>query len=157
MIIYNMKKQEMTQLRLDGFTYAQIAERAGVSRQRIQQIIGPPKAVREYVANKHKGYCADCGLYVGYSGHVHHEGSMNGDDYNDRGHLILLCKSCHRRRHQFLSPSEKPKRLKITRDMVGTSTTTPQHPPRPKLRGLGIFQALRHYLGVNIPRSLKRG
>jgi len=38
--------------------------------------------------------------------------------------------------------------------MVGTGTTTPQHPPRPKLRGFGIFQALRHYLGGRI---LKRG
>jgi len=111
-----MNKLEMVKLRLDGYTYAQIAKKAGVSRQRIHQIIAPPKAIREYVVNKYHGYCKDCGLYVGKSGHVHHEYSTTGDDYSDVEHLILLCISCHRKRHQFFGRNEKHKRLKLIRE-----------------------------------------
>jgi len=86
-------------MRIDGFTYADIAKEAGVSRQRIHQLIAPPKKVREYVVGRYHKRCADCNLYVGNSGHVHHEGTTHGEDYNDIDNLVLLCIGCHHRRH----------------------------------------------------------
>lgn len=89
----------MLAMRLDGFTYQQIADKFNVSRQRIQQILSPPKAIRNYVVEKFKGRCADCGINVGKSGHIHHENS-DFEDYNDINNLELLCISCHGKRHR---------------------------------------------------------
>ncbi len=89
----------MIELRVDGFTYADIAKRAGVSRQRVQQLIAPPPGIRAIIIAKYNNRCFKCGVYVGASGHVHHEGSTNGDDYNDIENLLLLCPSCHRKAH----------------------------------------------------------
>jgi len=88
----------MMRLRLDGYTYKRIADDTGVSRQRIQQLLSPPKEVRNYVIRKYNGQCADCGIIVGRSGHVHHNDS-DLDTYNDIDNLVLLCISCHRQRH----------------------------------------------------------
>lgn len=88
----------MLKLRLEGRTYQHIASKAGVSRQRIQQILSPPAPIRNYVVEKYEGYCFKCGIYVGYGGHVHHDGG-NGEDYDDAENLLLLCISCHRRVH----------------------------------------------------------
>ena len=96
----------MLRLRLEGRTYEYIANKAGVSRQRVQQIISPPKEVRKYVVDKYNGRCTECGLYVGYSGHVHHEGANGEEDYNDIENLQLLCISCHGHKH---NPSSLPK------------------------------------------------
>ena len=93
-----MNKKEMLHLKLEGRTYQYIANRAGVSRQRIQQILSPPKLVRDIVVSKYNGYCSKCGLFVGKSGHVHHN-SDNDEDYDDIENLELLCLSCHRRAH----------------------------------------------------------
>jgi len=95
----NMDKKEMIKLRLDGFTYSEIGRRAGVSRQRIQQIISPPKAIRDFVIRKYNGHCMRCGLYVGKGGHIHHEPPNEEEDYNDIEKLQLLCISCHRKIH----------------------------------------------------------
>lgn len=86
-------------MRLEGLTYQQIANTVGVSRQRIQQLLSPPKEIRDYVIRKFNGKCVDCGIQVGKSGHVHHN---NGDEenYNDIENLELLCISCHKRRHK---------------------------------------------------------
>ena len=94
-----MDKKEILELRLEGRTYQYIADKAGVSRQRIQQIISPPKEIRDFVVNKYSGYCAGCGLYVGIGGHVHHENSDSEENYNDIENLRLLCISCHRKKH----------------------------------------------------------
>jgi len=99
----NMNKKEMLDLRLQGQTYEAIATQAGISRQRVQQLLSPPRAVRDYVVKKHDGRCKECGLIVGKSGHVHHVGS-NGENYNDIDNLQLLCISCHRRKHYIESP-----------------------------------------------------
>ncbi len=98
-----MDKKEMLVLRLDGFTYQYIADKAKVSRQRVQQILSPPKAIRQFVVEKYHGRCADCGIYVGDSGHVHHQNTLE-EDYQDINNLFLLCVSCHRQRH---SPNPK--------------------------------------------------
>lgn len=90
----------MIELRIDGFTYADIAKRADISRQRVQQLIAPPPRIRDIIIVKYNNRCFKCGIYVGASGHVHHEGSTNGDDYNDIENLLLLCPSCHRKAHR---------------------------------------------------------
>ena len=90
----------MLKLRIDGYTYEEIALKAGVTRQRIQQLLAPPKEIRDYVIKKYDGRCVDCGLIVGKSGQVHHE-NFDTEAYNDINNLVLLCKSCHRGRHHF--------------------------------------------------------
>jgi endogenous inhibitor of DNA gyrase (YacG/DUF329 family) len=94
-----MDRKDMFQMRLNGHSYQQIGEKAGVSRQRIQQILSPPSGVRELIVGKYHGLCQDCGIYVGNSGHIHHIGN-NGENYNDIENLELLCVSCHRRKHK---------------------------------------------------------
>ena len=89
-------------LRLEGRTYKYISNIAGISRQRVQQLLSPPPQIRNFIVEKYKGYCADCGLYVGRSGHVHHDNSDN-EDYNDIEKLELLCISCHRKAHKIPS------------------------------------------------------
>jgi len=93
-----MDKKKLLELRLKGMTYQAIANEAGVSRQRIQQLLSPPEAVRVYVVNKYHGCCKECGLLVGNTGHIHHEGG-NEENYNDIENLELLCISCHRIKH----------------------------------------------------------
>jgi excisionase family DNA binding protein len=100
-----MTKQEMLHLRLAGLGYTDIAARAGVSRQRVQQLLSPPVAVRNLVVNRAQGLCQSCGLLVGKSGHVHHIGSTNGDSYNDAENLQLLCVRCHGRVHPAIFPN----------------------------------------------------
>jgi len=90
----------MFQLRLDGHTYAFIAKKADVSRQRVQQLLSPPIAIRDYIVNKNKGLCQVCGIYVGSSGDVHHIGCDKVEQYNDIENLQLLCRSCHRKQHE---------------------------------------------------------
>jgi len=96
-----MNVERMLKLRLNGYTYARIAMRANVSRQRVQQILAPPRPIRDFVVNKHDGKCAKCGLYVGKSGHVHHAGNET-ETYNDIENLELLCLTCHRGAHRDL-------------------------------------------------------
>ena len=90
----------MLQLRLEGHTYTHIAQQARLSRQRIQQILSPPKKIRDIVVNAYQGKCAACGLYVGNAGDVHHENINGVENYEDLPNLRLLCKSCHRKAHK---------------------------------------------------------
>ena len=94
-----MTKEEMLELRLQGLTYDAIAKRAGVTRQRVQQIISPPPEIRWFVLEKFHGCCANCGLLVGSKGHIHHKDADNSENYQDIDNLELLCISCHRRKH----------------------------------------------------------
>ncbi len=97
----------MLGLRLEGRTYQYIADKASLSRQRIQQILSPPKKTRELIVTKYGGHCCDCNIWVGESGHIHHK-NTNGEDYQDQVNLVLLCPSCHLKRHK---PSPKYKCL----------------------------------------------
>ena len=94
-----MTKQEMLYLKLQGQTYRAIGKLAGISRQRVQQLLAPPRAIREIVVKRVNGLCQRCQLYVGKSGHVHHKGSTTEEDFNDLDNLELLCPSCHRNEH----------------------------------------------------------
>lgn len=92
------RKAKILRMRLDGMTYQQIGHSLGVSRQRIQQIISPPRQIRDFVIKKYNGRCASCGLYVGGKGHLHHTDNKQ-NHYNDIENLELLCITCHRGRH----------------------------------------------------------
>jgi len=94
-----MNTKEILDLRLQGMTYSQIGERAGVSRQRVQHLLSPPSSIRKFVVDKYEGKCKRCGLIVGTSGHVHHAGD-EVDTYNDIVNLELLCMACHRSAHR---------------------------------------------------------
>ena len=95
-----MDRKSLLQLRLDGETYQHIAEKAGVSRQRVQSLLSPPSSVRKYIVSKYSGRCDCCGILVGKSGHVHHRNTNNGENYQDIENLQLLCLSCHRKEHR---------------------------------------------------------
>ncbi len=90
-------------LRLEGQTFKAIATAVGLSRQRVQQILSPPVAIRVQVVEAARGACQLCGIFVGGSGHVHHQLAKGVvvDDYNDIKNLRLLCISCHRLEHSY--------------------------------------------------------
>src|SRR3989304_3484970 len=101
-------RAESLRLRLHGLTYAEIAKRLGISRQRVQQLTSPPAYIRGKVIEKAGGKCEDCG-HSGRDFHVHHVEctGMAYELYNDLDNLRLLCPSCHRYAHPFpLSYSE---------------------------------------------------
>lgn len=91
----------MLKMRLAGQTYQAIANEAGISRQRVQQILSPPPAIRRLIVKRSRGNCQDCGIRVGSSGHVHHMGDITIEAYDDIDSLQLLCPSCHRKAHEF--------------------------------------------------------
>ena len=94
------RRGEALKWRLQGLTYHQVGVEMEISRQRVQQLLSPPKGVRTIVVTRAKGCCQDCGLGVGDSGHVHHRSSTNGDTYDDIDNLELLCVSCHAVAHE---------------------------------------------------------
>jgi len=93
-----LSKEKILIMRLNGATYREIAEKAGVTKQRIQQLIGPPTSVRNFVVKEARATCQECGILCGSWGHVHHVGSL-AENYNDTDNLIFLCPSCHRKAH----------------------------------------------------------
>src|SRR3972149_3861748 len=95
-----MTREELLKLRLDGCTYQSIADKAGISRQRVQQLLSPPKAIRDIVCSRADGRCQRCDVQVGKSGHVHHTGNAR-ENYNDLDNLQLLCVSCHKAAHSY--------------------------------------------------------
>ena len=100
---------EILELRLAGLSFAEIARKVGVSRQRVQQILAPPKPVRDEVIARAEGRCESCGVEVGKSGHVHHGAAehRDGDWYNQIERLQLLCVGCHRNAHSLFK-TENP-------------------------------------------------
>lgn len=110
----------MQSMKLDGLTYEAVAKAFSISRQRVQQILEPPVQIRNAVIRRAEGKCENCGIMVGYGGHVHH---LNGNDleYSDISNLQLLCPTCHRWIHSNgdFVPSERdtvilPVRIKKT-------------------------------------------
>ena len=105
----------MLTLRLEGDSYSNIARLANISRQRIQQILSPPKVIRDTIVKKAFGKCADCQIHVGESGHIHHR-KNDFDHYQDIENLELLCISCHRKRHSIQIPVKIKERMKRNRN-----------------------------------------
>ena len=98
-----LRPEQMLLLRLDGATYQAIGDVAGISRQRVQQILRPPMALRRTIVAQYNGRCEDCGVRVGLAGHLHHKDlAVELGQWNDVDNLELLCISCHRMRHGAL-------------------------------------------------------
>lgn len=104
----NEFREPALRMRLEGQTFKAISEQLGISRQRVQQLLSPPRDVRDRIVIAAQGHCATCNLFVGSSGHVHHQQArgLDQEDYNDYPNLVLLCSSCHRRAHKA-APAEK--------------------------------------------------
>lgn len=119
------RREQMLELRLEGATYKAIAAIYGVTHQRVQQLLSPPKPIREYVVSKAKGRCEHCELVIGKSGHVHHQGArlLQADTYHEPENLILLCNSCHRRAHSA------PPRVRV---IVERAPLPPKPAPEPR-------------------------
>lgn len=95
-------------LRLQGWSYDRIAKHAGVSRQRVQQLICPPASVRNQLAERAGYACEHCHIDLSRHGEVHHASS---DDRRvpkaDVAQLSYLCLPCHRMRHGY-EPGTRP-------------------------------------------------
>lgn len=87
-------------MRLEGYSYKYIGQKLGISRQRVQKIISPPRELRNLLVERMSGKCQECGLYVGKSGHIHHSGNNGEENYNSTENLEFLCLSCHRKKHK---------------------------------------------------------
>jgi hypothetical protein len=92
-----MTHHEMMEYRLAGLSYQAIANKAGVSRQRIQQILRPPASVCQWVGKQANWCCQSCKINIGTSGHVHHREhkGLEQEDYQDIQNLEYLCIVCH--------------------------------------------------------------
>ena len=105
------RRQEILEKRLKGMSYQAVADSLNISRQRVQQIIAPPKNIRDLVFSRANGKCEGCGILVGRSGQVHHLYNTL-EDYNDTDNLQLLCVSCHKKAHNS-GDNGMPKLIKV--------------------------------------------
>jgi len=81
---------------LEGQTYAEIGKALGVSRQRSQQLIRPPTAIRHLVQGRASSKCEGCGIPLRRDGHVHHISSeLTADAWNNLDNLRWVCRTCH--------------------------------------------------------------
>jgi hypothetical protein len=96
-------REEAIELKMKGLSYAEIAKRFGVSRQRVQQMIRPPREVYNEVRNRAKGMCQLCFVEL-KSGHVHHMGTEDWDDWRN---LRYLCATCHTALHKNPANGER--------------------------------------------------
>ena len=129
-----VRQEQALALKLQGFTYQAIGDEMGISKQRAQQLVAPPKQIRNRVVQLADGYCQDCSIRVGNSGHVHHKGSTAFDDFNDIDNLVLLCMPCHRTAHRGDTriPSEPAKANQGDMQHTCTDGTTYKWTPRVK-------------------------
>lgn len=107
----------MLEMRLAGATYQSIADSASVSRQRIQQILSPPRVIRKLIVERAHGQCQDCGVRLGRSGHCHHVGDIM-ETYNDLENIRLLCLSCHSKAHNVVGNRKARERAKKRKDYL---------------------------------------
>ena len=95
------RKGRAIKMRLEGMNYREIGAVLGITRQRVQQLIRPHTAIRQYVGRLANWNCQNCGIHTPSTGDLHHKASTNlaEEDYNDLPNLIYLCKACHRKAH----------------------------------------------------------
>ena len=105
---YRLK--EMQVMKLAGGSYQDIADKFGISRQRVQQIMSPDPITAKAAKTRAEGKCQCCGEYVGVSGHIHHNRSNPGD-YNSIDNLEYLCLPCHRKEHRGTISDETRARM----------------------------------------------
>jgi uncharacterized protein YlaI len=95
------KLEMMRTMLLDGNTYQKIGDEFGISRQRVEQLLSPPKTILLAVKERAKGRCEDCGIILATGGHLHHinNDTIKADQFNDTANIEYLCQSCHHRIH----------------------------------------------------------
>jgi hypothetical protein len=80
--------------------FSEIAEKYGVSRQRIQQIVSAPAPIRAYVYENDHRICRGCGAnLILRDMQVHEMGSTIVDDYKNIPMLTCMCRDCHVTEH----------------------------------------------------------
>jgi hypothetical protein len=116
----------MMVLRFQGASYQDIGDAAGLSRQRIQQILQPPAAIRQHVLRQAGERCQRCSV-ASPSLHIHHRGSvgMTPDLYEDVANLEALCLVCHLHAH---APETPPPVVRPPRPTVDPEVGCPTHP-----------------------------
>jgi hypothetical protein len=88
------QRQRAVRLKKTGFTYTQIGEQLGISRQRAQQLIKPQPLVYAKVVGRADGMCQSCFKIIEGPGHVHHR-RLDVDDFNGLNNLLWVCLNCH--------------------------------------------------------------
>ena len=155
----SMNRLELLEQREQGKTYREIGKMYGLSGQRVQQLLGPPPSIRDYIIRKYNRLCVDCGAKTGLSGHIHHKNSLQG--YDDIDNLILLCKSCHAKRHNPKAPVEPKKPTVVSVKTILTcsqcgKTFCPKDGKARKRRNIsGTFFCSKHCQGKYLGRYRK--
>ncbi len=88
----------MRSFRRDGLSYSEIAKKFGISRQRIHQILSPPRELIKSIKSRSGSKCENCGISQPRGGHIHHI-SEKIENRNNMSNLEYLCPSCHRIKH----------------------------------------------------------
>ncbi len=102
------RASQILELKMRGWSYARIAKKYGLSPQRIQAIISPPRAINQLVIARAHQKCEKCGTELNHSGQIHHRNYIE-DDYNDLSQLQYLCIRCHVLAHYESKPKEVDK------------------------------------------------
>ena len=144
------RRTEIVHLRLAGYTYAAIGQRFGVSRQRIQQLLVPPKPIRELVRSRAHGRCEECGLEI-TAGDIHHRGRKTCTvvNYQQPHYLVYLCRACHSKKHRRSQHPRDPNTLKHRAQRRRTCARR----RRVRLEVLSQLVSIRRTRGVPMPRA----
>jgi len=110
-IVAMIRKEQMEGMRSKGFSYGQIDKVFGISRQRVQQIIGgydklninlsySPNGyyatIKQLVLERDKYECQKCSAMDKLIAH-----HIDGDNHNNKlSNLITLCNRCHLALHR---------------------------------------------------------
>lgn len=88
-------RRVVTALIMEGKSYQQVADKLGVTRQRIQQLNKPAKETLARLVERANGKCENCGEVL-TSGHAHHiSNNVSYELYQELSNLLYLCISCH--------------------------------------------------------------
>lgn len=82
-----------------GATYREVGSAFGISHQRVQQIVAPPREVRELLAARAAGRCERCDQEKRLEAHhIRRGATVEGWDTKER--FLSLCRSCHSKEHR---------------------------------------------------------
>jgi hypothetical protein len=98
-----LNRQQAIVLLTQGLTYAAVAFRMSISRQRVQQITRPNPEVRDEVRVRANDACQKCGTAIPKgNGHVHHVkvAGLTIEQFDATENLAYLCRPCHRAAHR---------------------------------------------------------